>query len=174
MEQTDETSGSRGTNHLCWIRILEPNLKIVQENKNLLESLQSQQENLQKIPGWEKPPCGRYRLVLWYGKDMGRKHAASWANKKIEQLYQVSTLGSDDHQFQKEELETIGSLPKVCSPIVLKCLYLARKWYTWHSLVRERTWSTCHKMESSLWQTLRSFALLHSSHEWSQTILPCG
>ena len=66
--------------------------------------------------------------VIW--KDMGRKHAASWANKKIEQLYQVSTLGSDDHQFQKEELETIGSLPKVCSPIVLKCLYLARKWYT--------------------------------------------
>ena len=29
-------------------------------------------------------------------------------------------------------------------------------------------------MDQSLWQTLGAFDLLHSSHMWSQTILPCG
>ena len=48
------------------------------------------------------------------------------ANKRIDQLYKVSTLCVDDHKFKKEELETVGELPKVCSQIVLKCLHLAR------------------------------------------------
>ena len=33
----------------------------------------------------------------------------------------------DDHQFKKEELESVGELSQVCSRIVLKCLCLARK-----------------------------------------------
>ena len=32
----------------------------------------------------------------------------------------------DDHHFQEEELKSVGELSKVCSQIVLKCLYLAR------------------------------------------------
>ena len=32
----------------------------------------------------------------------------------------------DDHNFQEDELETVGELSDVCSQIVLKCLYLAR------------------------------------------------
>ena len=48
------------------------------------------------------------------------------ANKTTQQLYKVSTPCIDDHHFKKEELETVGELSKMCSPIVLKCLYLAR------------------------------------------------
>ena len=48
------------------------------------------------------------------------------ANKKGEQLYKVSSPCLDDHHFKKEELESVGELSKVCSQIVLKCLYLAR------------------------------------------------
>ena len=48
------------------------------------------------------------------------------ANKKTEQLYTVSTPCLDDHNFKKEELETVGELSDVCSQVVLKCLYLAR------------------------------------------------
>ena len=48
------------------------------------------------------------------------------ANKKTEQLYKVSTSCLGDHISRKEELETVGELSKVCSQIVLKCLYLAR------------------------------------------------
>ena len=47
------------------------------------------------------------------------------AHKKVEQLYKVSSPFLDDHQFKKEELESVGELPEVCSQIVLKCLYLA-------------------------------------------------
>ena len=38
----------------------------------------------------------------------------------------VSSPCLDDHQFKKEELGSVGELSKVCSQIVLKCLYLAR------------------------------------------------
>ena len=41
------------------------------------------------------------------------------ANKTTQQLYKVSTPCIDDHHFK-------GELSQVCSPIVLKCLYLAR------------------------------------------------
>ena len=49
----------------------------------------------------------------------------SWRIKR-QQLNKVSTPCLDDHQFKKEELETVGALSKVCSQIVLKCLCWAR------------------------------------------------
>ena len=53
-------------------------------------------------------------------------HLCELANKKTEQLCNVSSPCLDDHQFKKEKLESAGELSKVCSQIVLKCLYLAR------------------------------------------------
>ena len=44
------------------------------------------------------------------------------ANRTTQQLCKVSTPCIDDHHFEEEELK----LSKVCSKIVLKCLYLAR------------------------------------------------
>ena len=38
----------------------------------------------------------------------------------------VSSPCLDDDQFKEEELGSVGELSKVCSQIVLKCLYLAR------------------------------------------------
>ena len=46
-------------------------------------------------------------------------------NKTTQQLSKVSTPCIYDHHF-KEELKSVGELSKVCSQIVLKCLYLAR------------------------------------------------
>ena len=49
------------------------------------------------------------------------------ANKTTEQLYKVATPCVNDHHFQEEEeLKSVGELSKVCSQIVLQCLYLAR------------------------------------------------
>ena len=47
------------------------------------------------------------------------------ANKTLHQLYKVTTPCLDHHQV-KEELGSVGDMSKVCSQIVLKCLYLAR------------------------------------------------
>ena len=48
------------------------------------------------------------------------------ANRTTQQLYKVSTPCIDDHHFKEEEMKSVGDLSKVCSQIVLKCLYLAR------------------------------------------------
>ena len=48
------------------------------------------------------------------------------ANKTTQKLYKVSTPCIDDHDFKDEELKSVGELAKVCSQIVLKCLYLSR------------------------------------------------
>ena len=48
------------------------------------------------------------------------------AKKTTQQLYKVCTPCIDDHHFKEEELKSVGELSKVCSQIVLKCLYLAR------------------------------------------------
>ena len=48
------------------------------------------------------------------------------ANRTTQQLFQVSTPCIDDHHFKEEEMKSVGEMSKVCSQIVLKCLYLAR------------------------------------------------
>ena len=48
------------------------------------------------------------------------------ANKKVEQLYKVSSPCLDDQKSKQEELETFGELSEVSSEIVLKCLCLER------------------------------------------------
>ena len=42
------------------------------------------------------------------------------------QLHKVTTPCLDNHKFREEDLGSVGELSKVCSQIVLKCLYLAR------------------------------------------------
>ena len=46
-------------------------------------------------------------------------------NKTSQQLHNVATPCIDDHQFKEEDLGSVGEWSKVCSQIVLKCLYLA-------------------------------------------------
>ena len=48
------------------------------------------------------------------------------ANKTTLQLYKLSTPCIDDQHGKEEEMKSVGELSKVCSQIVLKCLYLAR------------------------------------------------
>ena len=48
------------------------------------------------------------------------------AIKTTQQLFKVSTPCFDDHHCKEEELKSVGELSKVCSQIVLKCLYLER------------------------------------------------
>ena len=50
----------------------------------------------------------------------------SWLTRRLKQLYKVSPPCIDDHHIKEEELKSVGELSKVCSQIVLKCLYSAR------------------------------------------------
>ena len=71
------------------------------------------------ISTWSYDMEGHAKKNVW-------SDIASWPTKQTQQLYKVTTPCLDDHQFQEEELGSVGELSKVCSQIVLKCLYLAR------------------------------------------------
>ena len=66
--------------------------------------------------------------VFWYGGHAQKcvERYCGLANKTTLQLYKVSTPCVDDHHFKEEELKSVEDLSKVCSQIVVKCLYLAR------------------------------------------------
>ena len=81
-----------------------------------------------KLPGCEKPHA---KTAAWSYDMEGRaqkcvERYCELANKKVKQLYKVSSPCLDDHRFKQEELESVGQLSESCSQIVLKCLYLAR------------------------------------------------
>ena len=80
----------------------------------------------------DKLPCSENLCISSWSHDM-EGHAkkcveryCELANKTTQQLYKVSTPCIDDHHYKEEELKSVGDLSKVCSQIVLKCLYLAR------------------------------------------------
>ena len=80
----------------------------------------------------EKIPCSENQRISSRSYDM-EGHAkkcveryCELANKTTQQLYKVSTPCIDDHHFEEEELKSVRELSKLCSQIVLKCLYLAR------------------------------------------------
>ena len=72
------------------------------------------------------------------------------ANRTTQQLYKISTPCIDDHHFKEEELKSVGELSKVCSQIVLKCLYLARIGRPDITVVSEQTCTIDHKMDQGL------------------------
>ena len=61
-----------------------------------------------------------------------------------------------------------------CPQMVVNCLYLALIGRLDILMVRKQACSRSHKMDKSLSQTLGSFVLSHSEHEWWQTMLPCA
>ena len=86
------------------------------------------------------------------------------ANKTTQQLYKVATPCLDDHQI-KEEMGSVGELSKVCSQIVLKCLYLA-------GIGRPEIPCSVNKLARAVtnWtracdKTFSTFDLLHTPHE---------
>ena len=104
--------------------------------------------------GLEKLPFPQNLRISSWSHDMAR-HAkqcveryCELANKTTQQLYKVSTPCIDDHHFKEEELKSVGELSKVCSQIVLKCLYLARIGRC--SIVSEQTCMIDHKMDQSM------------------------
>ena len=80
----------------------------------------------------EKLPCSENLSISSWSYDM-EGHAnkcveryCELADKTTQQLHKVSTPCIDDHHFKEEELKSAEELSKVCSQMVLKCLYLAR------------------------------------------------
>ena len=85
--------------------------------------------------------------------------------EQLNSFSKVATPCTDDHQFKEEEQGSVGQLSKVCSQIVLKCLYLARSGrldILWSATKRARAvtkWTrACDK------SLARLISYIHSSH----------
>ena len=107
----------------CTQRECKPNETIIEQYEKMFESRISAEAN-EKLPGWEK---SQTKTVAWSYDMEGHaqkcvERYSELANKKVEQLYKISSPCLDD-QVKQEELESIGEVSEVCSQIVLKCLY---------------------------------------------------
>ena len=103
-----------------------------QISKDNVDNYRTMFESRISAGGLEKLPFPQNLRISSWSYDMAghaRKCVERYcelANKTTQQLYKVSTPCIDDHHFKEEELKSVGELSKVCSQIVLKCLYLAR------------------------------------------------
>ena len=100
--------------------------------KDIVDNYRAMFESRISAGGVEKLPFPQnLRISSWsYNMEGHAKKCVEryceLANRTTQQLYKVSTPCIDDHHFKEEELKSVGELSKVCSQIVVKCLYLAR------------------------------------------------
>ena len=101
-------------------------------SKDIVDNYRAMFESRISAGRIEKLPCSENLSISSWSYDM-EGHAkkcveryCELANRTTQQLYKVSTPCLDDHLFKEEGLKFVRELSKVCSQIVLKCLYLAR------------------------------------------------
>ena len=101
-------------------------------SKDIVDTCRTMFESRISVVRTEKLPYSEnFRISSWsYNMEGHAKKCVEryceLSNRTTKQLYKVSTPCIDDHHFKEEELKSVGELSKVCSQIVLKCLYLAR------------------------------------------------
>ena len=124
VEETDEKNVDLDEPHLgCTRRERKPNgVLLINTQKCLNHEFLLEQL---KIAGVGKASRKNCRVVIRHGRTCSKKCVQRYcelANRKKEQLYKVSSLCLDDHQFKEEELESVGELSDVCSQNSLELL----------------------------------------------------
>ena len=152
----------------CTQRECNPNEDSVSQHRD--EFLLPQLKNYQGGENLTKKNC---RVVLRHGKAM-RKRAwrgiVNWQTKRrgnCIQFQRFAWMITTTWRMTWKQSEN-------CPQMVVNCLYLALIGRLDILMVRKQAFSRSHKMDKSLSQTLGSFVLSHSEHEWWQTMLPCA
>ena len=116
------------------------------------------------------------RMVLRHGRTCSKvRRKVLWTGKQKERtLVQSFNSMLGWAQIQKGR---VGGGWRIVQCLLSHCLAMlvfGTNWKTWHSLAPKQICTSCHKMDSSLRQTVSSFDFLHSSHRWLQTVLSRG
>ena len=82
------------------------------------------------------------------------------ANKKVEQLYNVSGWPSIQAGGTRISWRIVRSL------LTNEMLVLGANWTSWQSVVGQQACKISHKMDSGMWQTTGKADFLYSLHEW--------
>ena len=98
-------------------------------SKDIVDSYRDMFESRISAGAIEKLPYSETlgtNISSWSYDMGGHAKKCELANRTTQQLHNVATPCIDDHQLEEEEMGSVGELSKVCSQIVLICLYLAR------------------------------------------------
>ena len=105
-------------------------------------------------------------VVLWYGRTCSEMcwailRAGKQEGEAVFSRFQVlAWMIINPNRKNLNQLENYHKFAhKLCDMFVP-----GTNWKTWHSMVSEQTCTIDHKMDQSLWQTIISFDLLHSSY----------
>ena len=150
-------------------------------SKDIVDNYRTMLESRISAGTTEKIRCSENLRISSWSYDM-EGHAkkcveryCELANKTTQQLYKISTPRIDDHHSKEEKnWNPWEKCQKYALKLFWKGLNLARIGRPDILMVSEQTCTIDHKMDQSLWQTIMSFDLLHSSCMWIQTVLPCG
>ena len=159
---------------VLFLSVYVDDIKLARKKQNRSPTWSSLME-LQKNCQQQKPRKTWCRndifLVLRHGRSCKEMCGAILlANKTTQQLYKVSTPCIDDDHFKEEELKSVGELWRVCSQIVLKCLYLA-------SIGRPDIfgqWISSHDPSQNGPRPVTNAWIDWFHNMWIQTILSCG
>ena len=175
VEEIDERRWSWSTNIISWPwkfwDVLNVNAKLMKQLLNDMQRCLNHVCLLEQRKNYRGGKIHTQKTVAWscdvegHARECGERYC-ELANKKVEQLYKVSNPCLDDHQFKREDLESVGEFSEVCSQIVLKCLHFARSGrpdILW--LVNQLARSVA-KMDSGMRQTTSKIDFcIHSSHK---------
>ena len=111
----------------CTQRECQISKNIVDNYRNMFESRISAGAK-EKLPVSGKSDANIFHgLMTWKVMQISAwKDSANWQTKQLNNYTEVATPCIDDHQFEEEEMGSVGELSTVCSQIVLKCQNLAR------------------------------------------------
>ena len=115
-------------------------------------------------------------MVLWHGGSCQEMCGTIlWVGEQNDSI----TLQSINSMpwwpsLQRRRIEICGRIVTSMLSNGSEMLVLGTNWKTWYPLVSEQTCTIDRIIDQSLWQTIISFDLQHSSYTWVQTILSCG
>ena len=113
-----------------------------------------------KITGVAKTSRANCR---WHGRTCSKNALSdivNWQTKKWSNCTKSQVL--DEHQFNQEELESVGELSEVCLTNCLEMLVFGTNGTTWHSMVGQQACKSSHKMDSGMRQTIDKTDFSHS------------
>ena len=97
----------------CTQRACKPNETIIEQDTKMFESRISARATEKYQDGRNLTQKQLHGLMMWEGHAKKCvERFCELANKKIEQIHKVSSPCLDDHQFKKEELESVGEYLK--------------------------------------------------------------
>ena len=105
-------------------------------------------------------------VVLWHGRSCQEKCGTIlWVSKQDDtttpqSIYSMHQWPPLQRRRNEISWRIVTSMLSNCSEM----LKLGTNWKTLYSMVSEQTCTIDHKMDQSLWQTIMSFDLLHSSY----------